>query len=45
MISIMQINVDGGRNAQDLLMATASERGADVLIISEPYSCGTEEED
>jgi len=44
MINIMQINVDGGRNAQDLLMATASERGADVLIVSEPYCCGTEDE-
>ena len=44
MISIMQINVDGGRSAQDLLMATAGERGADVLIVSEPYRCGTEEE-
>jgi len=36
--------VDGGRNAQELLMVTASEHGADVLIASESYRCGPEEE-
>jgi len=45
MINIIQINVDGGRNAQDLLMATANDRGADVIIISEPYRSRSEEEE
>lgn len=44
MINIIQINVDGGRNAQFLLMATANDRGADVIIISEPYRSRLEEE-
>jgi len=36
MINIIQINVDGGKSAQDLLMATANDRGADILIVSNP---------
>jgi len=35
MISILQINVDVGRAAQDLALATMARVGADLLIISE----------
>lgn len=35
MIRCMQINVDGRRNAQELMMATANQQEVDVLIISE----------
>jgi len=42
MIKFMQINVDGRRNAHDLMMATASQQGVDVLVISEPHLCGQE---
>lgn len=44
MIRCMQINVDGRRNAQELMMATANQQALDVLIISEPYRCGIESE-
>lgn len=40
MIKFMQINVDGRKNAHDLMMATASQQGVDVLIISEPHRSG-----
>lgn len=40
MIKFMQINVNGRKNAHDLMMATASQQGVDVLIISEPHRCG-----
>lgn len=36
----MQINVDGRKNAHDLMKATESQQGVDVLIISEPHHCG-----
>lgn len=44
MIEFLQINVDGRKNAQDLMMVVSRERGADVLIISEPHHCGQESE-
>jgi len=44
MINFLQINVDGGRIEQDLMMATASQREVDILIISEPYRCGLDNE-
>ena len=34
-MKFLQINLERGKDAQDLLMQTASERGADVLLISE----------
>lgn len=37
MISFVQINVGGGRAAQDLALQTAAEQGADFLILSEYY--------
>ncbi|VVC46488.1 Endonuclease/exonuclease/phosphatase,Reverse transcriptase domain [Cinara cedri] len=44
MVRVLQINVDGGRAAQDLMEATAAALRADILIISEPYRCRPEEE-
>ena len=41
MARLLQINVDGGRQAQDLAFATARELGADLLLLNEPYRCGT----
>lgn len=43
MISILQINVDGGRVAQDLTEAMIKEKGIDVLIICEQYKNKTQE--
>lgn len=37
MISVLQINVGVGRLAQDLAMATANNRGIDIIAISEQY--------
>ena len=36
-MKFLQLNLGRGRDAQDLLMQTARERGADVLLISEQY--------
>ena len=36
-VKFLQLNLGRGRDAQDLLMQTARERGADVLLISERY--------
>jgi len=44
MIRILQINVGVWRAAQDLALATASDTGVDVLVLSEPYRCGQEAE-
>ena len=33
----LQLNLGRGKDAQDLLMQTAREMGADVLLISEQY--------
>jgi len=44
MIKILQINVDGGRVAQDLMEAKIKELDIDVLIISEQYKNKTEED-
>ncbi|KAF0692078.1 Uncharacterized protein FWK35_00036809, partial [Aphis craccivora] len=42
-VRCMQINVDGGRVAQDLAEATAKHLGVDVLFICEQYRNKTEE--
>jgi len=42
MIRVLQINVGVCRAAQDLALATASNMGIDVIIMSEPYRCGPE---
>lgn len=44
MIKILQINVDGGQMAQDLVEAKIKERGIDVLIICEQYKNKAEED-
>lgn len=44
MMKILQINVDRRQVAHDLMVATASQLEADVLIISEPNRIGLEEE-
>ena len=36
-LKFLQLNLGRGKDAQDLLMQTARERGADVLLISEQY--------
>ena len=36
-MKFLQLNLGRGKDAQDLLMQTARERGADVLLISERY--------
>ena len=36
-LKFLQLNLGRGRVTQDLLMQTARERGADVLLISEQY--------
>ena len=36
-MKFLQLNLGRGKDAQDLLMQTARERGADVLLISEQY--------
>ena len=36
-MKFLQLNLGRGRDAQDLLIQTARERGADVLLISEQY--------
>ena len=36
-MKFLQLNFGGGKDAQHLLMQTARERGADVLLISEQY--------
>lgn len=36
MIRVLQINVDGRREAHDLMQATANQLGIDVLVVSEP---------
>lgn len=43
MISILQINVDCGRMAQNLTEAKIKEKGIDVLIICEQYKNKTQE--
>jgi hypothetical protein len=42
MIRVLQINVGVCRAAQDLALATASNIGIDVMVLSESYSCGLE---
>lgn len=37
MIKYLQINLDGGRQAQDLLKQTALEKDIDILLINEQY--------
>jgi len=44
MIRVLQINVGVCKVAQDLALTTASSMGIDVLILSEPYRCGSETE-
>ena len=36
-VKFLQLNLGRGKDAQGLLMQTARERGADVLLISEQY--------
>ena len=36
-MKFLQLNLGRGKDAQELLMQTARERGADVLLISEQY--------
>ena len=36
-MKFLQLNLGRARDAQDLLMQTARERGADLLLISEQY--------
>ena len=36
-MKFLQLNLGRGKDTQDLLMQTARERGADVLLISEQY--------
>ena len=36
-LKFLQLNLGRGKDAQDLLMQTAKERGADELLISEQY--------
>ena len=36
-MKFLQLNLGRGKDAQALLMQTARERGADVLLISEQY--------
>ena len=36
-MKFLQLNLGRGRDAQDLLMQTARETGADVLLINEQY--------
>ena len=36
-MKLLQLNLGREKDAQDLLMQTARERGADVLLISEQY--------
>ena len=36
-MKFLQLNLGRGKDAQDLLIKTARERGADVLLISEQY--------
>jgi len=45
MIRVLQINVGVCRAAQDLALATASNMGIDILVLSEPYRCGLEAEE
>jgi len=42
MIRVLQINVGVCRAAQDLALATASNMGTDVIVMSEPHRCGLE---
>lgn len=44
MIRVLQINVDGRREAHDLMQATANQLGIDVLVVSEPKHSKSEEE-
>lgn len=44
MIRVLQINVGVCKAAQDLALATVSNTGVDVLVISEPYRCGLKAE-
>ena len=36
-LKFLQLNIERGKEAQNLLMQTARERGADVLLITEQY--------
>ena len=36
-MKFLQLNLERGKEAQNLLMQTAKERGADVLLFSEQY--------
>ena len=36
-VKFLQLHLGRGRDAQNLLMHTAKERGADVLLISEQH--------
>ena len=38
-MTFLQLNLGRGKGAQDLLIQTATERGADVLLISEQHKC------
>lgn len=40
MLTFLQINVVVGRAAQDLMMQTAEEVGADIILVSEPNRSG-----
>lgn len=44
MIRVLQINVGVCRAAQDLMTQTARDTGADIVLVSEQYKNGTEEE-
>ena len=38
-VKFLQLNLGRGKEAQNLLMPTANERGADVMLISEQHEC------
>nr|CAI5854774.1 unnamed protein product [Callosobruchus analis] len=43
-LSFLQVNVDRGREAHDLLLATAAEISADILLIAEPNKAISEQQ-